>query len=66
MSITSNIYKIRRGDRLRACIGELIKGQSLPPLKLTLGRGLPLPLPPHALGSDTRNFVRRSKFQTKC
>ena len=50
-----NLYTyIRRGDSLKACRDELLKGQSLPPLKLRLGRGLPLPLP-HALGSDNRN-----------
>ena len=37
---------IRRGDSLRACRVELIKSQPLPPLNLTLGRGLPLPLTP--------------------
>ena len=37
-----------------------------PCLKLALGRGLPLPLLPRALGSAGWNVARRSKFQSKC
>ena len=54
---------IRRGGSLGACRVELIKAQ---PLNLTPGRGLPLPLHTHAIGSDTRNYVRGSKCQSKC